>query len=37
VLLGNLRHPSQLAKIISSLDFISNGRVTLGLGSRESD
>jgi len=39
VLLANLRHPSHLAKIISTLDFISNGRVTLGLGfgSRESD
>ena len=39
VLLGNLRHPSHLAKIIATLDFISNGRVTLGLGfgSRESD
>jgi probable F420-dependent oxidoreductase len=39
VLLGNLRHPSHLAKIIATLDFISNGRMTLGLGfgSRESD
>ena len=39
VLLGNLRHPSHLAKTIATLDFISNGRVTLGLGfgSRESD
>ncbi len=39
VLLANLRHPSHLAKIVSTLDFISNGRVTLGLGfgSRESD
>jgi probable F420-dependent oxidoreductase len=39
VLLGNLRHPSHVAKIIATLDFISNGRVTLGLGfgSRESD
>lgn len=39
VLLANLRHPSYVAKIISTLDFISNGRVTLGLGfgSRESD
>jgi probable F420-dependent oxidoreductase len=39
VLLGNTRHPSHLAKIIASLDFISNGRVTLGIGfgSRESD
>ena len=39
VLLANLRHPSHVAKIISTLDFISNGRVTLGLGfgSREND
>jgi probable F420-dependent oxidoreductase len=39
VLLGNLRHPGHVAKIVSTLDFISNGRVTLGLGfgSRESD
>lgn len=39
VLLANLRHPSHVAKIISTLDFISNGRVILGLGfgSRESD
>ena len=39
VLLGNLRHASHIAKIVSTLDFISNGRVTLGLGfgSRESD
>ena len=39
VLLGNLRHPSHLAKIIATLDFISNGRLTLGLGfgSREAD
>jgi alkanesulfonate monooxygenase len=39
VLLGNLRHPAHLAKIVATLDFISNGRVTLGLGfgSRESD
>src|SRR4029077_5980426 len=39
VLLGNLRHPSHLAKIIATLDFIANGRVILGLGfgSRESD
>ena len=39
VLLGNLRHPSHLAKIVASLDFISRGRVILGLGfgSRESD
>lgn len=39
VLLGNLRHPSHLAKSVATLDFISNGRVTLGLGfgSREND
>jgi probable F420-dependent oxidoreductase len=39
VLLGNTRHPSHLAKIIATLDFISNGRVTLGLGfgSRDND
>jgi probable F420-dependent oxidoreductase len=39
VLLANLRHPSHVAKIVASLDFISNGRVILGLGfgSRESD
>jgi probable F420-dependent oxidoreductase len=39
VLLGNTRHPVHLAKIIATLDFISNGRITLGLGfgSRESD
>jgi probable F420-dependent oxidoreductase len=39
VLLANLRHPSHVAKIISTLDFISNGRLTVGLGfgSRESD
>jgi len=39
VLLANLRHPSHVAKIVSTLDFISNGRLTVGLGfgSRESD
>ena len=39
VLLANLRHPSHVAKIISTLDFISNGRLTVGLGfgSREND
>ncbi len=39
VLLGNTRHPAHLAKIIATLDFISNGRITLGLGfgSREND
>jgi len=39
VLLSGLRHPALLAKTIASLDFISNGRVTLGIGfgSREND
>ncbi len=39
VLLANLRHASHVAKIVSTLDFISNGRVTLGLGfgSRQND
>jgi probable F420-dependent oxidoreductase len=39
VLLGNTRHPAHLAKIVATLDFISNGRITLGLGfgSREPD
>ena len=39
VLLGNTRHPTHLAKIIATLDFISNGRFTLGLGfgSRDND
>jgi probable F420-dependent oxidoreductase len=39
VLLGNTRHAVHLAKIIATLDFISNGRITLGLGfgSRDSD
>jgi probable F420-dependent oxidoreductase len=39
VLLGNIRHPTHLAKIVATLDFISNGRITLGLGfgSREND
>ncbi|MET0501554.1 MAG: LLM class flavin-dependent oxidoreductase [Candidatus Binatia bacterium] len=39
VLLPGLRHPALLAKIVATLDFISNGRVTLGVGfgSRESD
>jgi len=32
VLLGNTRHPTHLAKIVATLDFISNGRFTLGLG-----
>jgi probable F420-dependent oxidoreductase len=39
VLLPALRHPTLLAKSVATLDFISNGRVTLGVGfgSRESD
>jgi probable F420-dependent oxidoreductase len=39
VLLPALRHPALLAKIVATLDFISNGRVTLGVGygSRQSD
>ena len=39
VLLPGLRHPALLAKIVATLDFISNGRVTIGVGfgSRESD
>jgi probable F420-dependent oxidoreductase len=39
VLLPALRHPTLLAKTVATLDFISNGRVTLGVGfgSRESD
>jgi probable F420-dependent oxidoreductase len=39
VLLGNLRHPTHLAKNVATLDFISDGRVIMGLGfgSRESD
>jgi probable F420-dependent oxidoreductase len=39
VLLANLRHPTHVAKIVATLDFLSNGRLTLGLGfgSRESD
>lgn len=39
VLLSALRHPTLLAKIIASIDFLSNGRVTLGMGfgSREND
>jgi probable F420-dependent oxidoreductase len=39
VLLGNTRHPAHLAKSVATLDFISNGRLILGLGfgSRESD
>ncbi len=39
VLLPALRHPALLAKTVATLDFISMGRVTLGLGfgSREND
>ncbi len=39
VLLPALRHPALLAKIVATLDFISMGRVTLGVGfgSREND
>lgn len=39
VLLPALRHPSLLAKTVATLDFVSNGRVTLGVGfgSREND
>ena len=39
VLLAGLRHPALLAKTVATLDFISNGRLTLGVGfgSRESD
>ena len=39
VLLAALRHPVLLAKTISTLDFLSAGRITLGVGvgSREND
>lgn len=39
VLLPGLRHPTLLAKTVATLDFVSNGRVTLGVGfgSREND
>jgi probable F420-dependent oxidoreductase len=39
VLLPGLRHPALLAKTVATLDFISNGRITLGVGfgSREND
>jgi probable F420-dependent oxidoreductase len=39
VLLPALRHPTLLAKTVATLDFISNGRVTLGVGfgSRQND
>ncbi len=39
VLLAALRHPTLLAKTVATLDFLSGGRVTLGIGfgSREND
>ena len=39
VLLAGLRHPALLAKTVGTLDFLSGGRVTLGIGfgSREND
>jgi probable F420-dependent oxidoreductase len=39
VLLPGLRHPALLAKSLATLDFISNGRLTVGVGfgSREND
>jgi probable F420-dependent oxidoreductase len=39
VLLAALRHPTLLAKTVATLDFLSAGRVTLGIGfgSREND
>jgi probable F420-dependent oxidoreductase len=39
ILMPALRHPALIAKTIATLDFISNGRITLGVGygSRESD
>ncbi|MFQ5683505.1 MAG: LLM class flavin-dependent oxidoreductase [Candidatus Binatia bacterium] len=39
VLLAGLRHPVLLAKTVSTLDFLSGGRITLGIGfgSREND
>jgi probable F420-dependent oxidoreductase len=39
VLLPGLRHPALLAKSLATLDFISNGRLTIGVGfgSREND
>lgn len=39
VLLAGLRHPTLLAKMLATIDFISNGRLTLGVGfgSREND
>lgn len=32
VLLSGLRHPALLAKTVASIDFLSNGRITLGIG-----
>src|SRR5688572_30415644 len=32
VLLAALRHPTLLAKTVGTLDFLSSGRVTLGIG-----
>ncbi len=39
VLLLGLRHPTLLAKTVATLDFLSGGRITLGIGfgSREND
>lgn len=39
VLLAGLRHPTLLAKTVATLDFLSRGRITLGIGfgSREND
>jgi probable F420-dependent oxidoreductase len=39
ILMPALRHPALLAKTIATLDFISNGRIALGVGygSREND
>lgn len=39
VFLAGLRHPALLAKTVATLDFLSGGRVTLGIGfgSREND
>lgn len=39
VLLPAVRHPAVVAKTVATLDFISNGRVTVGVGfgSREND
>ncbi len=39
ILLAGLRHPALLAKTVATLDFLSNGRMTLGIGfgSRQND